>query len=369
MRPSLRRTTIVFALFLLTAALALPGSIGPAECAESAVVGKLEEFTDSIIADLLKRMPVAMPVAIADFDEQDERSRQSDLGFAVSEIMTDRFAKSGKFVLVEKKQLEKVVRTLELGQTGLYNSDKVAALGWLVGARYLVVGSVSHLAGFYRVSARVVEVQTGAVLLSDSVEIDTQMLEDAADKYQPPRYRVTIGSTMNWYGYDSNNNALYTLGLSAGWWYQLFRNQWVSLVANYHFDYFFEEKGAVIGVDNVYISHEINNALVAMAGYGYRFGLTRVLSIQPGLFAGWVAGTLKTNNNFNGAVDISSETYSSGIFQPRIDLIFLEQSPLSFYANIGYFYHLEELSESFQGLTLDRTIQGVKIEGGVMIYL
>ncbi len=361
------------AVIVLTVAMLLaPAS--PAECVESAVAGKLEEFTDGIIASLVKRAPASAPVAIANFDEKDDRARRSDLGFAVSEIMTERFSKSGKFLIVEKQQLAKIVKTLELGQTGLYNYDRVAAVGRLVGARYLVVGSVLHLAGFYRVAVRVVEVETGAVILSDTVEIDTQMLENAAEKYQPPRYRFTVGSSMNWYGSDYEGSAIYTIGLSGGYWYQLFRNQWVSLIANYHFGYYYIQRNEMVGTDGVNMSYAIRNAFVALAGYGYRFNLTRVLSVQPGLFGGWVLGSMKTDNLFSPNAGLSetytsSETYSSAVFQPRVDFVFNEQNPLSFFANIGYFYHMKGLSKTYHGLTIDREIQGVKIEGGVMFYL
>lgn len=352
--------------------LGIPSS--PAVCVESAVAGKLEEFTDGIIASLVKRAPANTPVAITNFDEKDNRARRSDLGFAVSEIMTERFSKSGKFLIVEKQQLTKIVRTLELGQTGLYNYDRVAAVGKLVGARYLVVGSVSHLAGFYRIAVRVVEVETGAILLSDSVEIDSQMLENAAEKYQPPRYRFTVGSSMNWYGSDYEGIAIYTIGLSGGYWYQIYRSQWVSLIANYHFGYFYIQRNEMVGLDGVNVSYAIRNAFVALAGYGYRFNLTRVLAVQPGLFGGWVLGSMKTDNLYSPNLAssenyTSKETYSSALLQPRVDFIFNEQNPLSFFANIGYFYHMKGLSKTYRGLTVDREIQGVKIEGGIMFYL
>jgi TolB-like protein len=345
-----------------------------AEATESAVAGKLEVFTDSLISNLVKKAPVTPSVAIANFDNQDARSRQSDLGFAVSEIITERFAKSGKFLLVEKKQLTKIIRTLELGQTGLYDSDKAAAVGKLIGAKYLIVGSVSYLAGFYRVAVRVVEVETSSVVLSDSIEIDSSLMESAAEKYQPPRYRLSLGSTMNWYGYDYEDRAIYSIGLSAGYSYQLVPNQWISLIANYHFGLFYIEKSETINNDGVNVSYAINNALVAMAGYGYRFGVTRVLSIQPGLYGGWIFGTLRTSNLFSPAFassesDESTDPYVSGIIQPRVDFIFNEQNPLSFYANIGYFYFTNTLSKSYHGLTIERRIQGVKIEAGAVFYL
>lgn len=182
----------------------------------SAFTAQMEQFTHSLVAQLSAKTPKGSAIAIADFDNKDAAAGAPDLGFAVSEIVTQDFQRSGYFLVLEKKQLQQILKTMELQQSGLYDSDKAATIGKLIDAKYLMVGSITKTAGFYHVAVRIVEVETGSVILSDGIDLDAALLESAAEKYLPPRYRAFIGSSMSWFATTPNGLGTYSIGLALG---------------------------------------------------------------------------------------------------------------------------------------------------------
>jgi hypothetical protein len=272
---------------------------------------------------------------------------------------------------------------MELQQSGLYDSDKAATIGKLIDAKYLMVGSITKTAGFYRVSARVVEVETGSVILSDSVELDAALLETAAAKYLPPRYRAFIGSSMSWFATTPTGLGTYSIGLALGGSYQIARNQWLSLEAIFFFWHYLYSDSMQIGDSStagsyMYDQYKLLDTFVVLAEYGYRFPLSRAISLQPTLGAGAVIGGLSSYQEYGSwsgptgdyipTVTTSTSVWASPAAQLRLDLVFLEKEPVSFYLGTGYFIYTRELSETNHELSSNVLINGIKLEGALMVY-
>ena len=102
---------------------------------KSAFSVKMNQFTHSLVSQLSAKTVKGTAIAIADFDNKDAAAEESGLGFAVSEIVTQDFQRSGYFLVLEKKQLQQILKTMELQQSGLYDSDKAAVIGKLINAK------------------------------------------------------------------------------------------------------------------------------------------------------------------------------------------------------------------------------------------
>ncbi|MDD5067026.1 MAG: FlgO family outer membrane protein [bacterium] len=372
--PSLFRRNCFRNLFL-SLVLACSGPVIAVHAEESQVAAQIKQFAGSIITKLETKAQPNTPIAIADFDNQSEEAVKANLGFAVSEIITEQFEKSRRFRLVEKKQISRIIQSMEMNLTGLYDSDKVSSIGKLINARFLIVGSVSKLAGFYRVAVRIVEVATSTILLSDSIDLDSELLEDTAKKYQPPRYRLHIGSSMSWFGMNEQGGAIYSIGFSMGAHYHLSGPHWLTLQGILFFDHLYLNNSKVDDPveTSVNVQYSLKNALLLLGGYGYRFKLSRAVSIQPNLFIGWITSHINIWEYYheNPDVDIYNkepESYQSGILQPRIDLVFLEKNPISFYIGAGYYHYLKKFSRSFYNLNTARILNGIKLEGAIMFF-
>lgn len=78
--------------------------------------------------------------------------------------------------IVERARLQAVLDELKLGHEGAVAPETAAAVGKLVGAEYLVLGSFFELMGTMRVDARLVRVETGEITWAHGVDGPTNTL-------------------------------------------------------------------------------------------------------------------------------------------------------------------------------------------------
>ena len=107
------------------------------------------------------------------------------LGNTATDILITELVKSGKFIVVERGQLDKVLAEQKLGQSGAINAATAAKVGKVLGLNAIVMGSVTQF-GVKKegrdlliaqskvqivectVDIRVVDAETGQILLADS---------------------------------------------------------------------------------------------------------------------------------------------------------------------------------------------------------
>lgn len=113
-------------------------------------------------------------------------SEDPSVGEFIAEELTRAMIKSGVKV-VERRQLDKLIREISLQQTGLITDTGAAQIGKAAGAKYMILGSVAEFKKYgyansgLKVSARLVEVATFDVAAASTVEVD------ADDKVSPYR--------------------------------------------------------------------------------------------------------------------------------------------------------------------------------------
>ncbi|MCX5908889.1 MAG: hypothetical protein NTY64_17370 [Deltaproteobacteria bacterium] len=107
------------------------------------------------------------------------------LGTSASDILTTELFKTGAFILVERAQLNQVLKEQGLGQTGAVNPETAAQAGKVLGLNAIVTGSISQFGvstggsdyGVYKqkvqtakcaVDVRVVDASSGQLLFADS---------------------------------------------------------------------------------------------------------------------------------------------------------------------------------------------------------
>ncbi len=91
----------------------------------------------SLDAQLKKR------VAVSTFEDR-SGAGYNHLGAGVADMLVSALVKSGKFVVIERAELEKVLNEQKLGESGLVTPESAPKLGKLLGAELFVVGSVSE---------------------------------------------------------------------------------------------------------------------------------------------------------------------------------------------------------------------------------
>ena len=94
---------------------------------------------------------------------------------AVEDVLEDLstgLVKTGVFKLVERARLNEVLRELRIQNSGLVDSSTAKKLGKLIGARAVLVGSISDRKDCYVINARLIDTETGLVSIAESVVID-----------------------------------------------------------------------------------------------------------------------------------------------------------------------------------------------------
>jgi curli biogenesis system outer membrane secretion channel CsgG len=123
-------------------------------------------------------------VGVIDFENKTAYG-QRRLGNSASDILVTELVKSGKFVVVEREKMEKLLEEQKLGATGMLDAATAAKIGKILGLNAIVTGAVSQfgvktggseylLAQSKRhtaectVDVRVIDVETGQILYADS---------------------------------------------------------------------------------------------------------------------------------------------------------------------------------------------------------
>ncbi len=110
-----------------------------------------------------EKPPQAIPtLAVLGIEEKGPGVKE--LGAQVSELLFAKLAAKDGLRLVDRADLQKVLKELELGVSGAVKTDGAARVGQLTGARLLLWGSVIHVDKRRHLIAKVVGVETGEVV-------------------------------------------------------------------------------------------------------------------------------------------------------------------------------------------------------------
>lgn len=118
-------------------------------------------------------------VAVLDFQLQGEGFETQDMGKIVAEWIITGLVQAGRFDVVERSLLEKILKEQELPMYGIVDSKNAAKTGMIVGAKVVITGSVMKLKQFTEVSARLINVEDGSIIAAEKVKSEsTSRLED-----------------------------------------------------------------------------------------------------------------------------------------------------------------------------------------------
>lgn len=132
-----------------------------------------------LMADGLKKT-----VAVVDFEDR-SGAIFPHLGKGVADMLATALVKSGKFVVVERNELSKILEEQKLGLSGLVTPQSAPKVGMLLGVQAIVTGSVTEFAtteykahvGFIGVKTynarvavdiRLVDTTTGEIIMAET---------------------------------------------------------------------------------------------------------------------------------------------------------------------------------------------------------
>jgi len=104
-----------------------------------------------------------MTVAIADFKNNTDTFYLDDWVKSIPEFLKSELSKSENLVIVERRQLEAVLKEQALSMTGLVDSSTAQQVGNLLGAEYVISGTISQSGKWTRIDAKIIRVSSGHV--------------------------------------------------------------------------------------------------------------------------------------------------------------------------------------------------------------
>lgn len=105
----------------------------------------------------------AVPVALFDFEVKSPVPGYEALAADVPAALAEAFLKGGAFKPIERAALEKILGEQELALSGLVDPGTAARIGKLLGARFILLGSVAIVGPQARISGRLVDTETAEI--------------------------------------------------------------------------------------------------------------------------------------------------------------------------------------------------------------
>ncbi|WP_022948425.1 FlgO family outer membrane protein [Methylohalobius crimeensis] len=124
--------------------------------------------------------PVSKPkatIAVIQFKTLNREAQELKLGDLVSESFTTALVNSRAFKIIERDQLNKVVKEIELSQTGFIDTTHAVEIGKMLNADAIITGSVALLAGQLQMNARIIDIESAYVLSAESRTIPYRLEE------------------------------------------------------------------------------------------------------------------------------------------------------------------------------------------------
>lgn len=156
--------------------------------AAPAAAGQLDAKFDSIAAQFARDAAArsidlaASPAAVFPYG-CDEKLARKRVDVAVGELFTARLLRGGSFKLLERSQLDQVMKEQALGLSGAIDSATAAQVGKLAGARLAILGTVTRVGKAYQISSKLVDSQSAEIISASIVEVPLETFDEEAARY------------------------------------------------------------------------------------------------------------------------------------------------------------------------------------------
>lgn len=126
--------------------------------------------------DMLSRL------AVLDFDVDGEEAKKKDLGKTTANLLAARLVSDHGIRLIERSRIEELKREVIQNQSTDFDQATTTKIGGFLGAQALVLGSIAEAGADYIITARLVEVRTGVVLVAVDVRLQREGMIALADE-------------------------------------------------------------------------------------------------------------------------------------------------------------------------------------------
>jgi len=143
----------------------------------------LNHLSHNMVKDL--REQNSNKIAILEFP--DLSGNYTFFGKYVAEELTVRLFSTRRFEIVERQLLDEVLKEQNLGASGLIDAGSAAQIGKILGVDAIVTGTITDLGKNVRITARIIDAQTGSVYGVSAVTVEKdEHVQGLIDRDKPP---------------------------------------------------------------------------------------------------------------------------------------------------------------------------------------
>ncbi len=109
-------------------------------------------------------------IAVLDFQIQGGKNDNPDMGKIVAEWFITALVQEGRFDVIERRLLEKVLQEQNIGVSGVVDESSASKLGKVLGAKIVITGTVLEFQNVLEVNARILEVESSSIIAAENVK-------------------------------------------------------------------------------------------------------------------------------------------------------------------------------------------------------
>jgi len=155
-------------------------------------------------------------IAVVDFTNVGKDPQLEGLVKGIPESVTTYLGKEGKVRIVERSRLEAALKELQLGMTGIVDEKTAARVGKAVGASAIMVGSFLKIGDLIRINARLIDVQTGEVIMADQVQGRFEEVFGLMDQVAERIWEKLTGEGVDYFPHTIGSTWIYSIRDSLG---------------------------------------------------------------------------------------------------------------------------------------------------------
>jgi TolB-like protein len=112
-------------------------------------------------------------IAVLDFQLQGDGFETQDMGLIVAEWFITALVKAGRFEVIERGLIQKLMEEQKLSMSGLVDAKTATKIGQFLGVKTIISGSVMKLQNVIEINARIIDVETASIIAAENVKSTT----------------------------------------------------------------------------------------------------------------------------------------------------------------------------------------------------
>jgi TolB-like protein len=155
------------------------GNVVSTYSSSARTANRLQGITDQILGAFRGNRNVAVVI----FDFVNVNGKNSVLGRYLVEQISNYFFQNSELKIVERAQIDKILREQDFGMSGNVTDESAARIGHMLGANAVTIGTLTRVGKKISVNIKIVDSETASLLSSGSTEIDGEEYIEMYNEY------------------------------------------------------------------------------------------------------------------------------------------------------------------------------------------